>query len=69
MSLRDPQTMHISDMLAVLTRDSVILLVSVTKMFRIYLFTSSLLRRGKEAKKCLRLSRIGMFLQEPSKHC
>ena len=33
-------------------RDSVILLVSATKMVRMYLFTSSLLRyRGKEAKK------------------
>ena len=31
MSLRDAQTMHVSDMLAVLTQDSVILLVSVTK--------------------------------------
>ena len=54
--------MYVSDMLAVLARDSVILLVSATKMVRIYLFTSSLLRyRGKEAKKCLRLSRIEMF--------
>ena len=46
-------------------RDSVILLVSATKMVRIYLFTSSLLRyRGKEAKKCSRLSRIfAMFVQ------
>ena len=59
MSLRDAQTIHVSDMLAVLVRDSVILLVSATKMVRIYLFTSSLLRYGgKEAKKCLRLSRI-----------
>ena len=66
MSLRDAQTMLVSDMLAVLARDSVILLVSSTKMVRIYLFTSSLLRyRGKEARKCLRLSRIAMFQQEP----
>ena len=59
MSLRDAQTIHVSDMLAVLVRDSVILVVSATKMVRIYLFTSSLLRYGgKEDKKCLRLSRI-----------
>ena len=37
---------------------------AATKMFRIYLFTSSLVRcRRIEAKKCLRLSRIAMFLQ------
>ena len=60
MSLRDAQTIHVSDIvLALLARDSVILLVSGTKMARIYLFTSSLLRYSeKEAKKCLRLSRI-----------
>ena len=60
MSLRDAQTIiHVSDMIAVFARDSVILLVSATKMVRIYLFTSSLLgNRGKEVKKCLRLSRI-----------
>ena len=58
MSLRDAQTIHVSDMLVVLTRDSEILLVWATKIVRIYLFTSSLLRyRGKEAKKCLRLFR------------
>ena len=31
MSLRDAQTIHVSDMSAVLARDSVILLVSATK--------------------------------------
>ena len=42
-------------------RDSVILLVSATKMVRIYLFASSLLRyRGKKAMKCLRLPRIAV---------
>ena len=69
MPLRDAQTIHVSDMIAVLhvARDSVILLVSATKMVRIYLFTGSLLRyRGKEAKKCMRLSRIAMFGQEPT---
>jgi len=67
MSLRDVQTIHVSNMLA---RDSVILLVSPTKMIRIYLFTSSLVRyRRIEATKCLRLSRIAMFLQEPSRYC
>ena len=46
-------------MLAVLARDSVILLLSASKMVRMYLFASSLLRyRGKEAMKCLRLPRI-----------
>ena len=67
MSLRDAQTIHVSGMLAVFARDSVILLVSAPKMVRIYLFTSSLKRyRGKEPKKRLRLSRIAMFLQEPT---
>ena len=42
MSLRDAQTIHVSGMLAVFARDSVILLVSARKMVRIYLFTSSL---------------------------
>ena len=42
MSLRDAQTMQVSDMLAVFARDSVILLVSAPKMVRIYLFASSL---------------------------
>ena len=73
MFLRDAQIIHVSDMSAVLSelaRDSVILLVSATKMVRIYLFTSSLLRyRGKEAKKCLRLSKIAMFGQEQSRYC
>ena len=65
MFLRDAQTIQVSDMsavLSVLAQDSVILLVSATKMVRIYFFTSSLLRyRGKEAEKCLRLSGIAMF--------
>ena len=69
MSLRDAQTMHVSDMLAVSVRDSVILLVSATKIVKIYLFTRSLLRCGREAKKCLRLSRTAMFLQQPSRCC
>ena len=52
------------------TQDSVTLLMSATEMVRIYLFASSLSRYlGKEAKKCLRLSRIAMFLQEPSRYC
>ena len=66
MSVHDAQTIHVSDMISitVFTWDSVILLVSATKMVRIYLFTSSLLRyRGKEAKKCLRLSRTAMFVR------
>ena len=72
MSLRDAQTIHFSGMISitVFARDSVILLVSATKMVRIYLFTSSLLRyRGKEVTKCLRLSRTAMFVQEPSMYC
>ena len=70
MPLRDSQTIHVSDMLAMSARDSVILLVSAAKMVRIYLLTSSHLRySGKEAKKCLRLSIIAMFLQEPSSYC
>ena len=72
MSLRDAQTMHFSDMISItlFARDSVILLVSATKMVRIYLFTSSLFRyRGKKAKKCFRLSRTAMFVQEPSRYC
>ena len=52
MSLRDAQTIHVSDMIVVFARDSVIFLVSATEMVRIYLFTSSLLRYGgREAKK------------------
>ena len=45
-------------------RDSVILLLSASKMGRIYLFTSSLVScRRIEAKICLRLSKVAMFLQ------
>ena len=52
------QTIHVSNMLA---RDSVILLILATKMVKIYLFTSSLVRfRRIEAKKYSRLSRIGI---------
>ena len=52
MRLRDAQTLHVSDMIAVFALDSVIFRVSATKMVRIYLFTSSLLRYGgKEVKK------------------
>ena len=58
---------HVTNMLA---RDSVILLVLATKMVKIYLFTSSLVHfRRIELKKCLMLSRIAMFLQEPSRCC
>ena len=65
MPLSDVQTIHLSKMLA---KDSVILLVSATKMVKIYLFTSSLVHsRSIEPKKCLMLSRIAMFLQEPSR--
>ena len=42
------------------------MLVSASKKVGIYLFTSSLVRcRRIEARTCLRLSRIAMFLQEP----
>ena len=64
MPLGDVQTIHLSKMLA---RDSVILLVSATTTVKIYMFTSSLVdSRRIEPKKCLMLSRIAMFLQEPS---
>ena len=67
---RDAQTIHVSVMVAMCARDSVILLVSATKMVKIYLFTSSHLRcTWKKAEKCLRLSRIAMFLQELSRYC
>ena len=69
MSLRDVQTMHLSNMLARRTR-SVCSFRRATMMIRIYLFTSSLVRyRSIEAKKCLRLARIAVFLQEPSRYC
>ena len=65
MSLRDVQTIHVSNMLA---RDSVILLVSDTKKVKTDLFTSSHVHfRRIEPNKCFILSRIGMFLQEPSR--
>jgi len=67
MPLRDVQTIHVLNMLA---RDLVIWLASATNMVRIHLFTSSLVRyRRIEAKKCLILPRIVMFLQEPSRYC
>ena len=57
-------------MLAVLTRDSVTLLVSAPKMVRIYLFTSSHLRyKGNEAKKRLRLSDTVQIGYSFGKHC
>ena len=63
-------TIHVSDMLAVLARDSVILLVSAPKMVRIYLFTSSHLRyKGNEAKKRLRLSGTVQVGYSFGKHC
>ena len=61
MSLRDVQTIHVSNMLE---RDSVTLLVSATKMVKTDLFTSSHVHfRRIEPNEFL--SRIGMFLQEP----
>ena len=62
MSLRDVQTIHVSNMLE---RDSVTLLISATKMVKTDLFTSSHVHfRRIEPNEFL--SRIGMFLQEPS---
>ena len=68
MSLRDVQTIHLTNMLA---RDSVILLFSAIKMVNTDLFTSSLVhfRRPVEPKKCFMLSRIVMFVKEPSMCC
>ena len=67
MSLRYLQTIHVSNML---TWDSVILLVSAIKMVNTDLFTSSLVHfRRIESKKCFMLSRIVMFLKEPSRCC
>ena len=65
MSLRDVQTIHVTNMLA---RDSVILLLSAIKMVNTDLFTSSLVhfRRPVRPKKCFMLSRIVMFVKEPS---
>ena len=65
MSLRDVQTIHVSNMLE---RDSVTLVVSATKMVKTDLFTSSHVHfRRIEPNEFL--SRIGMFLQEPSTCC
>ena len=59
MSLRDVQTIHVSNMLE---RDSVTLLVSATKMVKTDLFTSSHVHfRRIEPNEFL--SRIGMFLK------
>ena len=68
MSLRDVQTIHVTNMLA---RDSVILLLSAIKMVNTDLFTSSLVhfRRPVKPKKCFMLSRIVMFVKEPSMCC
>ena len=53
-----------------LTRDSVILLVSAPKLARIYLFTRSHLRyKGNEAKKCLKLSGTVQIGYSFGKHC
>ena len=61
------QTIHVSNMLA---RDSVILLVLAIKMVNTDLFTSSLVHFSRiEPKKCFMLSRIVMFLKEPSRRC
>ena len=55
-------------MTGALARDSVILLVLASKMVRIYLYASSLVRYIRiKAKKCSKLSRIAMFLQEQFK--
>ena len=63
-------TIHISDILAVLARDSVILLVSAPKLARMYLFTSSQLRyKGNEAKKRLKLSGTVQIGYSFGKHC
>ena len=68
MSLRDVQTIHVTNMLA---RDSVILLLSAIKMVNTDLFTSSLVHFGRpvKPKKCFMLSRIVMFVKEPSICC
>ena len=54
MSLRDVQTIHVTNMLA---RDSVILLLSAIKMVNTDLFTSSLVHFGRpvKPKKCFLL--------------
>ena len=65
MSLRDVQTIHVSNMLE---RDSVTLLVSATKMVKTDLFTSSHVHFRRIEPNDF-LSRIGMFLQEPSTFC
>ena len=64
MSLRDVQTIQVTNMLA---RDSVIVLLSAIKMVNTNLFTSSLVhfRRPVKPKKCSMLSRIVMFVKEP----
>ena len=65
MSLRDVQTIHVTNMFA---RDLVILILSAIKMVNTDLFTSSLVhfRRPVKPKKCFMLSRIVMFVKEPS---
>ena len=65
MSLRDVQTIHVSNMLE---RDSVTLLVSATKMVKTDLFTSSHVHFRRIEPNEL-LSRIEVFLQEPSTCC
>ena len=63
-------TIHVSDILAVLARDSVILLVSAPKLARIYLFTSSHLRyKENEAKKRLKLPGTVQIGYSFGKHC
>ena len=64
MSLRDVQTIHVSNMLA---WDSVILLVSATKIVKADLFTSLHVHfRGIGPDKCFILSRIGCFYKSHS---
>ena len=64
-SLRDanPQTIDVLDMLAVLARDSVIVLILATKMVRIYLLTSLLLRyiEGKKLRNALDCQELRCF--------
>ena len=67
MSLHDVQTIHVSNMLA---RDSVILLASATKMVKLTCLQAHLyIFRRIEPKKCFILSRIALFLEEPSRCC
>ena len=68
MPLRDAQTIHVSDMFN--NSVSTGLGNSARKIvynLLVYKLTFYVIE-GKKLKKCLRLSRIAMFLQEPSRH-